>query len=234
MEKKDTQGSIIFSREILVRAVSNSSTIFTYELVSRSFKNMLNFRLVSAIHNFPKKFKRVAIGCDFAMSANVAADYSVFTTIGVDEFNHYWILNIWREKGKSYNEQLAVLKQLNANFRPDIIYCEANQAQVIFTQGAQESGLPAYPFVTGTNKYDLKSGLPGLTILFEQDRMHMPRGDQYSVDTTDMLTMELTSITWTTKGKLQGSGAHDDCVMSLWLGVKACNHEGANFGFTFF
>jgi hypothetical protein len=181
MDKKDTQGSIIFSRENLVRAVSNASTIFPYDLVSLAFKGMSGYKLVSAIHNFAKKFKRIATGADFAMSANVGADYSVFTTWGVDEYNHYWLLNIWRGKGKSYNEQLAVLKQINTNFRPDVIYCESNQAQVIFTQGAKEAGLPVHEFHTGVNKYDLKSGLPGLTILFEQGRLHFPRGDQYSI-----------------------------------------------------
>jgi hypothetical protein len=234
MEKRDTQGSIIFSREILVKAVSNTSTIFPYSLVSQSFKNMDQYKLVNSIHNFPKKFKRVATGCDFAHSANVAADFSVFITLGVDEFNQYWLLNVWRGKGKSYNEQLAVLKQINSNFKPDVIYMEDNQMQSLFVDGAKEANLPCYGHTTGVNKYDLKSGLPGMTIVFEQNRFHFPRGDQYSKDTTDMMAMELASITWSTKGKLQGSGAHDDTVMALWLALKACNHEGANFGFAFF
>lgn len=232
IEKKE-QGSLIFSREILVRPISSESTIFPWSVLQRSFVGMDEYKIVNNIWSHPKKFKRVAIGCDFAISANIGADWSVFTVLGVDEHDNYWLLHQWRAKGKTYTEQMAVIKKLNTDFKPDVIFVESNQMQVIFAQGAKEAGLPVVEHTTGTNKHDLRSGLPGLAILFEQGRFKFPRGDQRSIDTSDSLCMELTSVTWTEKGRLEGVGEHDDQAMSLWIARLAADYINSSFNFSF-
>jgi hypothetical protein len=194
---------------------------------------MVNYSLVNNIHSFPMKFKRVVLGCDFAYSANVGADWSVFTSIGVDYRNHYWILNISRVKGKTYNEQLAIIRQLHANFKYQSIYMESNGMQSIFVDGSKELDLPVTGVTTGINKYSLNSGLPGITVIMEQGRLHFPRKDAHSIDVGDEWEKEFGSISWTDKQKLAGVGAHDDYVMSTWIALKAAN-DGANFDFAFF
>jgi len=233
MEKKNTQGSIIFSREILVKPVTSESTIFPYELVSRSFKMMDEYTVVDNIYSHTKKFVRTVVGCDFAISGNVGADYSVFTTLGIDDLGNYWLLNVWREKGKTYSEQMAKLKQINSNFRPEVVMVETNQMQQIFAQMGRDANIPIVEHNTGTNKYNLERGVPGLVVLFEQEKFRFPRGDQRSMDITDTIAMELAAITWTDKGKLEGVGAHDDTAMSLWISVSAANYVGENFSFSF-
>ena len=89
LEKKDTQGSLIFSREILVRPISSDSTIFPWSILQRSFLGMDEQILANNIWSHPKKFTRVAIGCDFGISSSIGADFSVFITLGVDEHNNY-------------------------------------------------------------------------------------------------------------------------------------------------
>ena len=232
LSKKETQGSIIFSREILVRPISSDSTIFPWTILEKSFIGMSDYKLSQNIWSFNKKFVKVVIGCDFAISANVGADYSVFTVLGIDELDNYWVLYVWREKGKSYSEQLAVLKKLNADFSPSTILVETNQMQVIFFQGAKESGLPVVDHHTGENKYDFKKGLPALSTLFEMNRIKLPRGDSYSRDVTDTICIELSSITWN-KGKLTSVSKHDDCGMSLWLAVCGANYINKSFSFSF-
>lgn len=227
LDKKESQGSIVFSREILVKPVTSGSTIFPYEMVSRCFTD--RFKLIRNKYSLPTEFVRIVCGIDIARSANVGADYSVFTTLGVDKFDRYWILNIWREKGKTLNEQISQLKALHANFSYDIIIVEANQMQQFFVDSANAERLPVKPHITGTNKYDLDKGLPSLAILFEQEKILMPTGDETSKNTSDMLASELASMTWTEKGKLQGAGSHDDMTMSLLMAVIAAR-EGTSIG----
>lgn len=234
LEKRSSQGSLVFSREILVRPVSNESSIFPWPLLERAFIGMDKYCLLNNMHGSDtKKFKKVVIGCDFAISSSIGADYSVFTTIGVDDLDNYWLLNVWRKKGASYNEQLAALKKLNSDFLPSIIMAESNSMQKIFTQMMKDSNLPVIEHTTGQNKYNLENGVPALGVLFEQDRMRMPRGDQHSRDLTDVVCNELASMTFTDKGKLEGVGQHDDCAMSLWIAIRAAKYVHSDFNFSF-
>lgn len=233
LAKKDSQGSISFSREILVRPVSSDSTIFPMNLIELAYRGMSDVPMVTNRDSHPKKFSKVVMGCDLARSANVGADYSVFITIGVDELGNYWLLHMWRGKGRSYNEQMAVMKRIYSNFRHDIIMIENNQFQDIFVGMAKDANLPAIPHHTGVNKYDLKKGLPGMAVLFEQHKIKLPRGDQAAKDLTDILALELSSVTWTDKGKLEGVGEHDDCALSLWLSLRAATYVNSNFSYDF-
>ena len=164
------------------------------------------------------------------MSANVGADYSVFITLGVDEFDRMWVLNIWREHGASYDKQIKKIKALHANFEYDVIFIESNQFQAIFPQELDREGLPVYAHNTGQNKYDFQTGLPMISVQFEKEKYRMPRGDEYSRNMTDLLVSELNSISWTEKG-LQGVGAHDDMPMSLWVGTLAAKYKDLSFYF---
>jgi len=232
LEKKETQGSLIFSREILVRPISSESTIFPWHLLQRAF-NEDNI-LANNIWSHPKKFKRVAVGCDFAISGSVSADYSVFTVMGVDEHDKYWLINQYRNRGMSYNEQLALIKKINTDFRPEVIIMETNGFQSIFAQQGRDAHLPVIDHTTtGLNKKDLRTGLPGLSILFEQDRIVLPVGDKYSRDVVDTMCIELSSVTFTDKGKLESVSGHDDTAMSLWLARIGCDYVNKSFDFTF-
>lgn len=232
IEKKETQGSLIFSREILVKPVSNESTIFPWSILQKAFTE--NQILIPNIWSTHKKYKRVAIGCDFAISGSVAADFSVFTVLGVNEQDKYELLNQFRFQGMSYSQQLAYIVKLNSDFNPAVIIMETNGFQSIFSQQGKDRNLPVIDHTTtGINKKDLRTGLPGLSILFEQERMIFPTGDKYSKDVVDTLCIELSSITFTDKGKLESVNGHDDTGMSLWLARIGCDYVNKSFGFTF-
>lgn len=232
MVKRETQGNIIFSRELLCRPVSSESTIFPMEILNRALVRMENYTLVENRESFPIKFNKVVTGCDFAISANIGADYSVFSTWGIDEAGVMWLLNLQRTKGRSFSEQLAMLKSINRNFKPDVMYLEKNQFQVIFAQEAEAAGLPVFPHQTGGNKYDLRAGLPSLAIMFERGKIKLPTGDQKSVDIKDMIVLEFSSVTFTDKG-LEGVGEHDDIAMSFWIATCAARHIDSSFDFSF-
>jgi len=228
---KRKKGTIIFSREVLVKPISEESSIFPYYIVRRAFVGMEEFILSQNIHSFKRKFVKVAVGCDFGISAEVGSDYTVYIVLVVDEFDNYWLLHVYRERGAHYSRQVSMLRQIVANFHPDVVMGEDNAFQEVMIQLIEDAGVKIVRHTTGTNKFDLQKGLPGLAIVFENNRMKFPRGDQYSKDVTDVIVGELTSITWTDKKKLESVSEHDDTVYSLWIAVLAAKYITESFDF---
>ena len=224
VDKKISQGIIPFTREILCRPISKETSLFPYSLLQKAFVGMEQFTLVENRYSFPIRFKKVVLGADFAISASVGSDYTVFVTLGVDDNNNFWLLNMWRKKGATYNEQLSVIKYLNSNFEYDIILAEDNAFQKVMVQLAQDIGLDnVIGKTTGIEKYDFKVGIPALSVLFERNKFKFPRGNQISKDIVDQICVELSSMSFTDKG-LQGVGAHDDITSALWKAVQAAHY----------
>lgn len=233
LELKESQGSLVFSREYLCKPVVSDATIFPIEILNNAFVRMEDFVLVNSRENYKKNFDKVITGCDFAISANVAADYSVFTTWGIDEKEIMWLLHCWRVKGKSFGEQMAMLKYIYVNFKPDWMVLEKNQFQQIFVSEAEKAGLPIIPHQTTANKNDFKMGLPSLSLKFERGKIKIPIGDKHSKDIADMFVTEFNSIAFTEKG-LQSVDGHDDIPMSTWIASEGVRQSGiGQFGFTF-
>lgn len=231
LAKRVAQGSTIFSREMLVRPISTENSLFPFPMLKECFDEKI--ALCANIRSANKQYKRVVIGADFAISANIGADYSVFTVLGVTENDHYDILHIWRKSGATYDEQVGVIKRLYNDFEPDTVLCEDNGMQKMFVQLLNDAGVPATgQTTTAQSKYDFEKGIPRMQALFEQGRIHIPRGNQNSIDTTDMLVSELSMFTFDEdKGKIQGVGAHDDMPMSLWIAISATFVGSFNFSF---
>lgn len=233
MDKRSTQGNIIFSRENLCRPITNEASIFPLKVLERSLLRMENYTLVRNRDDFPIKFNKVVTGCDFAISANVGSDYTVFTTWGVDdETGERWLLNFHRQKGMTFNEQMQTLRGINARFRPDTMILEQNTFQQIFVQESDRQGLPVVGHTTGIDKYDLKTGWPGLAIDFERGKIHIPVGDEYSRNVKDLIFSDLGSVAFTEKG-LESVGEHDDISSSFWLAKLGANLITTGFKYTF-
>lgn len=222
MDKKNTQGNIIFSRENLCRPIVSDSSIFPLDILKRSLVRMENYTLVRNRDDFPKKFDKVVAGCDFAISANVGADFYFYTIFGVDEENGMWLLGIECGKGKTYDEQLQILKGINVRYRPDVMVFESNVFQQIFTDEAIKYGLPVVPHNTGTEKNDLSKGWCALATMFERGLFHFPIGDKMSQDAKDIIFEQLSSVAFTDKG-LASVGGHDDACSSMWLATLGRN-----------
>jgi phage terminase large subunit-like protein len=232
MEKRATQGNIIFSRENLCRPITNESSIFPLKVLERSLVRMENYVLVKNRDDFPMKFEKVVVGCDFAISSNVGADYYVFTVWGVDENREMWLLNMFRDKGKTFHEQMQILRGINIRYRPECMVLEQNVFQQIFVQEADKQGMPVIGHTTGIDKYDLKTGWPGLAILFERGKIHIPIGDQYSQNIKDLIFTDLGSVAFTDKG-LESVGEHDDISSSMWLATLGANKLMTGFKYDF-
>ena len=232
MEKRTTQGNIIFSRENLCRPITNESSIFPLKILERSLLRMENYILVRNRDDFPIKFNKVVVGCDFAISSNVGADYTVFTVWGVTDDRDMYLLHMYRESGKTFHEQMQVLRGINVRFRPECMVLEQNTFQQIFVQESDKQGMPVIGHTTGIDKYDLKTGWPGIAILFERGKIHIPIGDKYSQDIKDLIFTDLGSVAFTDHG-LESVGEHDDISSSIWLATLGANKLMTGFKYAF-
>lgn len=221
--KRLSLGPLIFSREILVRPISDSTSIFPWSLLEKAFLGMKDYCLVKNRASFPIKFRKVAIGVDWALSATVAADFTEMTVLGEDFQGDLWLLEERTLHGAGYNQQIAELQALNVAYGADVIMVEVNGFQKVMSGLATEAGLTniVEETTTGHTKKDFYEGLPAIAVLFERGKMHFPRGDEYSIEKTNEICSQLNSMAFDEdRGTLESVGTHDDKSMSLYFAVK--------------
>lgn len=222
MEEKKSLGTLVFSREYLVVPISDDSTIFPWEILKRSTIGMENIKLVENIVSFPIKLTRVVIGCDFAVSGNVGADFTCYTVWGRDIQGNYYLLYIYRQKGLSHNEQISRIEQLNHAFHPHEIVVENNGFQNILADMCVQRGIKnIHPFTTTSgNKKDLRTGWASLAALYERGVLKCP----YHPDTrerVDQMFGEFNSVAFRSdKGTLESISGHDDTVSSSFMAIN--------------
>lgn len=222
-EERASVGSLVFAREYLVVPISDDSTIFPYEFLKRSVEGMEGYTFVDNIESSFKRMKKVVMGCDFARSANVGADYTVFSVWGLGEDDNYYLLNLYRERGMSYDQQINQIMSMARSFRPDVIVCENNGFQNVFVDMLKRKGLGNIkPFTTtSNNKKNLRDGLPSLAALFEGYRIKIPYShDRGTRELVDIMFSEFNSIAFRgDKDSLESVGGHDDTVMSSFFAI---------------
>lgn len=221
--ERESLGTLVFNREYLVTPIADSATIFPYEYLRRATQGMESYSFTNDIESYPIKFIRVVIGCDFAISGNVGADYTVYSVWGLAQNGLLYLVNVWREKGASHDLQVNKILEFDSRYKPNKCVCESNGFQRILSSLARERGLMNIEEFTTTegNKKDLKSGLPSLSALFEGGRLKIPYGDEKTRRLVDTMFGEFNSIAFDSKrGKLESALGHDDMCMSSFMAIQ--------------
>lgn len=222
-EERLSLGTMVFNREYLVVPIADTATIFPYEYLKRSIRGMENISFANDIESFPIKLVRVVMGCDFAISGNVGADYTVYTVWGIDANGLIYLIALFRMQGASHDLQVNKILEWNARFKPNKIICEANGFQRILAGMAKERGLVNIEEFTTTegNKKDLHLGLPSLSALFEGARLRVPYGNDDTRKLVDIMFGEFNSIAFNSKkGTLESASGHDDICMSSFMAIQ--------------
>lgn len=226
----EAQNSLVFAREYLCRAITDTASLLPLELIASCYNDKISF-IENRKEADDAGIYSIMIGCDLAISSNIAADYTVYTVLGMTKENKLRLLYIWRTKGLPYNTQVDALVGLNNRYHPDSIVMEDNAYQKVMVELARDKGLTIRPHTTtAKNKFDHKQGVPALQSLFQQKKIELPY-DENAKEIVDLLSMELGSMTFTEE-KLRSTAAHDDMVMSLWLSVRSAHQNtGIVFGY---
>lgn len=231
VRRKEEVGSTRFAREYLCLPISEDSSLFPERILSPCCDPQ--YEMPNSLTAEDRRALRIFTGVDLAMSSTVGADYTVITTLGVDDQGNRWIVDIRRKRGLSMMDQLREIQDVYRTYRPTKILIEDNAFQRVFRDElVRNTDLPVEGFTTHAhNKNSLERGVPSLQILFENRKFVLARKTQRDRDITDKLINELKCFTFV-DGKLQGLGAHDDMVMSLWIANEAVNSYGFSFTFT--
>ena len=230
-KRREEIGSIRFTREFLCDPISDNMSLFPGHLFRGDPTEQFQLTLGMPLSYWQNLGVQIYMGVDFAMSSSVSADYTAIFVMGLDALGNRWIVDIVREKGMAYQDQLSLINTIGKKYEAGLIYLEANQMQRIFgDELIRTTDLPVKKFVTGVQKNSLDKGVPSLRVLLENQKFRIPRGDARSIEITDQWIDEMRAFTWM-NGKLQGVGAHDDLVLSAWICDQAVR-QGA-FGFSF-
>lgn len=227
-ERKKEVGSTRFAREYLCEPITDDTALFTERIITQCCDNM--YEMPTELDAEDRKHLRIYTAVDLAISSTVGADWTVILTIGVDNKDHRYILDIVRKRGLQMTEQLMLIQDVYRRFRPQKVKIESNGFQRVFTdQLTRNTGIPVEAHMTTrVNKNSLADGVPSLQVLFENRKFTIPRKTPRCREKTQPIIDELKAFTFT-DGKLQGLGTHDDCVMALWIANSCVEETGFSF-----
>ncbi len=218
-QKRKEIGSLAYDKEQMCNPRSSISSLFPSKLMKQNYD--LNAVMV---HTY-KGVWAVVTGWDIARSGTVGADYLVGFTIGYDTISKKrQILNITRVKGISFDDQITMIAEHYFRYNDEYIIIEADMNQDLWVEQGKKKypDLPVFPHYTRGVKRDLKNGVPSLLVPLENKLYRIPRGDEKSIEATDIWTGEALSFGWE-NDKLEGVGEHDDTIIAWWkaeIGIK--------------
>lgn len=230
-QKRREIGTIRFTREFQCEPVADDMSLFPIPLFKGDPTEQPTVRLGMPYSFWERAGVTPYIGVDFALSSSAQADYMVVWVMGIDRFGNRWIIDIQRGKGLSYQRQLSMINDAGRKYQPALVFLEANQMQRIFgDELIRTTDLPVRKFVTTAAKHLLDKGVPSLRVLLENGKFRIPRGDQRSIEMTDIWIDEMRALTWV-DGQIKSVGTHDDTAMACWICDQAIKMGGFSFDF---
>lgn len=230
MGRKLEIGSTRFSREYMCMPISDDASLFPDRILRPCFDS--EYEMPNQLTKEDRAELKIYTGVDLATSATIGADFTVITTIGVDEHGNKWLIDIRRKRGLTLTDQLREIQNVHRQYRPSKVLVEDNAFQRVFKDEiVRNTDIPVEGFTTtARKKHSFEDGVPSLQILFENRKIVLPRKTEKDREITDLLCNELKCFTFV-EGKLQGLGAHDDMVMSLWMAIEASRKSDFSFSF---
>ena len=248
-KRRELRSEARFAREYLCQPLSDEASLFPSKLFEGPDVRVPYILGLGADY-WEKRGCMRYTGVDIAMSAETGGDYFVIFTVAVEENGTRWLANIRRGKGWSFTRQIDEIKEEYYLMRPDMVHIEANQMQRVWTdEVARTTDIPVRRFFTlgvggrqpmnnwkkgatsvSVNKHHIDRGVPAMRMSLEHRKWRIPRGDQRSIELTDIWIGEMGAMGWI-DGKVQSVGQHDDLVMACWMADTAIRMGGTRFGF---
>jgi len=214
MQRKAEIGSLKFTREYLCIPVSTGTALFGQE----HLENAKNKDLILKLGHRKDKGYKYYVGVDPAISTD--GDYNVIMVLEVDDEKNKSIVHVDRAKNVQFRENIDKLRLIGQVFEPEVILYETNTFAKAFTQELRAvSDLNVRDFDTTRRKK--QEIILNLQMNFENNKLHLPYGDNNSRKMSQALLEELSMFSITQSGKFEGVGAHDDLVMGLALANAA-------------
>ena len=209
IREKEEIGSLVFAQEYQNEPVCEETAYFRNEWIERCYD--YGSSLMDCYTGDLPIFTGwdLALVTDRAKAEEQDSDYTVGISIALGNDGTRHIIDIYRERGLTPSQIISIIKQRAEKFSPTLITIENNLFQSLYEQCLiSGTDLPVMGHTTGREKMDVFRGVPSLSVLFENGKYRLPRGDEHSSRLVDTLKNELVGL---------GVETHDDMVMALWI-----------------
>lgn len=239
MQRKRSIGSVAFTQEYLNQAIDEATALFKRIWLNRAknrgsglsflygpapripFEETIktwsgsDLKAKFGEHAYQAIFTAwdLSIVADEKKAQERNSDYTVGTTLCLNAMDKVVVRRIYKRRGMTPAEIRQRIIAEQKILQSDYIVVENNAAQAIYEIDLRAiPGLPIIGHTTGTKKHSVYEGVPGMAYLFEYNRIDFANTTEQEVKRIDGLIDELHGL---------GFEAHDDMVMSLWIGLSA-------------
>lgn len=213
LKERATVGSRLFTREFQNEVQDADDAMFKTEWIDAALMRgrTLGLREVPAAERLRVvQAWDLALVTDASKAENSDSDFTVGICWASDEAGHRYLLDFTRFRGVSPHELYRRIELFFERWRQyvTVVAVEKNNFGQLHTLNLkQRTDLPLREHqTTARSKASALTGVPRLTVLFENDKITLPARDKDDRDALDPLITEL-----------QGYGveAHDDTVLAL-------------------
>ena len=231
MQIRKRQGQRKFDKEFMCTTYSSGTQLFQDALIKHAKKIGENHIMYSSAKSIDAHNWVYYLGVDCARAGTAGGDYTVVIVLAYNPTTQdKKVIWMWREKGLKIVEQVKQIAEISRKFNNPAILVEKNNiGQEFIDMLVDNYNLNVESFTTTkTNKEDLIRFLIGA---FENEKILLPTGDEFSREQTALIELELSrfvvEITPAGNEKMKGSGrSHDDIVMSLALANRCSQAYG--------
>jgi len=223
----ETYNNLTWSQEFLLKPVSSKDKLFPSSMIEACLDDSCSFQ------ESPKVLHQYFMGIDFAMSAQAGSDFTVITILEKNPGSKLLkIVYIERFRGRDYTLQKERIIELAKKY--DIVKAlgDENTFGKVFIYDLKREGIPIDGFKFSSSNKSKEDIIKALRDQFEKKGFIIPyeRGrDPKTVTMVNTLLDELSKFgivfdMRTKVVKFEGTGKHDDMVISLGLANYIARH----------
>jgi len=222
----ETYNNMTWSQEFLLKPVSTEDKLFPDALVMPCLDDKEKFQ------DKPKNLRQYFMGIDFAMSAQAGSDYTVITVLEKSPASkRLKIVHIERFRGMDYNIQKERIAELADKYQIVKALGDENSFGKVFIYDLKAEGVPIDGFKFSSSNKSKEEIIKALRDQFEKKGFIIPydRNDVLTYTVVNKLIDELAKfgIIFDMRSKIvkfEGTGKHDDMVISLGLANYIARH----------
>lgn len=222
----ETYSSMAWSQEFMLRPVSSKDKLFPSTMVEQCLDYSCGFQ------EEPKTLHQYFMGIDFAMSAQAGSDYTVITVLeknpGSKRLKIVWVE---RFRGMDYTVQKQRIKELADRYKIIKALGDENTFGKVFIYDLKAEGVPIDGFKFSSSNKSKEDIIKALRDQFEKTGFIIPFKEN-DIKTRTMVNVLLDELNKfgiifdmrSKTVKFEGTGKHDDTVISLGLANFISRH----------
>lgn len=227
LKERATVGSRLFTREFQNEVQDAEDALFKREWLDAAIRRGTNLGL----QQIPEGRLRIVQAWDLALVTDSSraerndSDYTVGICWASDEHGHRYLLDFMRFRGVSPHELYRRIELFYQRWRQyvSIVAVEKNNFGQLHTLSLKErSDIPLKEHQTTARSKS--TGVPRLTVLFENDKITLPSRDRDDRDALEPLLTELAGY---------GVEAHDDTVLALSIAEATLQSTSFEYSVSF-